>query len=220
VHDKEEFQRLVHNDTQEEKLRKLTIGFLALATALAITPGAFAASLIVGTIGVAGGNDKWDSSGSSVTFTTPSGFVVDNSVNLTAIATGTTVTIDDSIFLSATPDGLFFTTASSGGNVATFTITGPVVVTQPVDEPQGTGTGQYLDVSGTGILTLTGYAPTVATFSFDSTDSNQNYGAGSSTFGIDITSQAVAPTPEPGGLLLLGSGLLGLAGMLRRKLLN
>jgi hypothetical protein len=130
------------------------------------------------------------------------------------------VTINNSSFLSAAPDGLFLTTASSGGNVATFTITGPVDVTQPVDQSQGSGTGQYLDISGTGILNLTGYAPTLATFSFDSTDSNQAYGANSSTWGIDISSKAVSPTPEPGTLSLFGTGLVGLVGLLRRKLLK
>ncbi len=39
------------------------------------------------------------------------------------------------------------------------------------------------------------------------TDSNGNFGAG-----------LVAPTPEPGSLVLLGTGALGLAGALRRKL--
>jgi hypothetical protein len=200
-------------------MKKYTFGFFALATALAITPSALAYPLIVGTIGISGGNDKWDSSGSFVTFTTPSGNVSDNSVNFSVILTGTAVTINNSHFLSATPDGLFLTTASSGGNIATFTITGPVNVTQPLNT-QGNigGTGEYLDVSGTGILNLTGYAPTLATFSFDSTDSNQQYGANSSTYGIDITSQGVPAVPEPGTLSLFGTGLLGLAGLLRRKL--
>ena len=195
-------------------MKKLAIGFLALATALAITPSALAAPFIAGTIGVSGGNDKWDSSGSFVTFTTPSGTVSDNGGDLTAILTGTAVTINNSSFISATPDGLFFTTAVSGGDVATFTITGPVDVTQPPNT-LGTnpgGTGEYLDVSGTGILNLTGYSPTLATFSFDSTDSNQAYGANSSTWGIDISSKAVSPTPEPGTLSLFGTGLVGWLG--------
>jgi hypothetical protein len=60
----------------------------------------------------------------------------------------------------------------------------------------------------------------LATFSFDSTDSGNNYGSsGSSTFGFDITSQDVTPdVPEPSSFLLFGSGLLSFAGMLRRKL--
>ena len=200
-------------------MKRYTLGFLALATALAFAPSALADPLIVGTLGVSGGNDKWDASGSFVTFTTPSGTVSDNGGNFSIILTGTAVTINNSNFLSATPDGLFFTTASSGGNIATFTITGSVDVTQPLNT-QGNigGIGEYLDVSGTGILNLTGYAPTLATFSFDSTDSNQNFGVGSSTWGIDITSEGVPPVPEPSSFLLFGSGLLSFAGLVRRKL--
>jgi len=202
-------------------MRKTAFGILALATAVAIIPSAFADPLIVGSVSVAGGNDKWDSSGSSVTFTTPSGIVVDSGGDLSIISNGTAATIDNSTLNFADPDGLFFTTASSGGNVESFSITGLADVTQPQNtSPVSGGTGEYLDVSGTGILNLTGYAPTLASFSFDSTDSNQNYGASSSSWGIDITSQGVSPAPEPSSFFLLGSGLLGFAGVVRRKLVE
>ena len=36
---------------------------------------------------------------------------------------------------------------------------------------------------------------------------------------ISTTTTGTAPTPEPSGIVLLGSGILGLAGVLRRKLL-
>ena len=55
-------------------MKKLTFGFLALATALAITVSASADPLILGTLGVGGGNDKWNST--AVTFTPPSNATV------------------------------------------------------------------------------------------------------------------------------------------------
>jgi len=189
-----------------ENMKRYALGFLALATALAITPSALALPLIVGTIGVTGGNDKWN--GTSVSFTTTSGSVSDETgdfIGIVPLSSATTINAGVLTYLS--PDVLWFTTSIGS---ASFTITGPVDVTE--------NDGVNLQISGTGILTLTGYAPTLATFNSDSTDSSDHYGANSSTFGIDITSEGVPPVPEPGTLSLFGTGLLGLAGMLRRKL--
>jgi hypothetical protein len=114
-------------------------------------------------------------------------------------------TINPTIFTFASPDELIFTVGTS---TATFTTTGPVNVAVNNDE--------FLNLAGTGILTLTGFDPTPGTFSFASTDSSDNFGAaGSSTFGFDITATPITVTPEPGTLVLLGSGLAGLVGILR-----
>jgi hypothetical protein len=188
-------------------MKRYTLGFLALATALAITPSALADPLIVGTIGVSGGNDSWNST--AVTFTSSNATVTDESGSFVGIVPLTTPATITGVLTYLSPDVLWFTTSTG---VATFTITGPVNVTENDDA--------NLQISGTGILTLTGYAPTLATFNSDSTDSSDHYGANSSTFGIDITSEGVPPVPEPGSFLLFGSGLLSFAGLLRRKLLK
>jgi hypothetical protein len=194
----------------------ITLASVTLAL-LAAAPLAMADPYIVGTIGVTGGNDNWSATVLNLTSTT--GVVADATgsfegatspiVNIPiSPAAGDGAVWNFSTLTFATPDVLIFTTNLG---VATFTISSLSIALD---------TNEFLNLSGTGVLTLTGYAPTLATFSSDSTDSSLNFGnGGSSTFGIDITSQAEAPpgVPEPGTLSLFGTGLLGLAGMLRSR---
>ncbi|HEY1208034.1 MAG TPA: PEP-CTERM sorting domain-containing protein [Terracidiphilus sp.] len=182
-------------------MKKFSIALLALAVALAITPSALASTFINGSLGVTGGNDSWN--GTSVTFNTPSGTVTDNSGNFGIIPLTTPTTINSTTLTFATPDVLVLTT--SGGD-ATFTIVGPLNIIY--DASDG------LLFNGDGTLTLTGFAPTEGLVSFSSNVSGASTGW---TFEISANGAPPPVIPEPGTMTLLGTGLLGLAGMLRSK---
>jgi len=63
---------------------------------------------------------------------------------------------------------------------------------------------------GTALFTAAGYDPTMGTFGFST------QGSGPVTFSA---TGASSPVPEPSTLALMGSGVLGLAGAVRRKFL-
>jgi len=190
-------------------MKHLSSGLIALAAALAIAPVALA-DPIIGTLGIVGGNDQWNATE----------LIFNNTAAVAGNATGSFATvlgispittpakINTPAYHFNLPDMLIFTV---GTNTATFTITGPIDIT--LDN------NQFLAISGTGLLTLAGFDDTLAVFSLISTDSSHDYGnKGSSTFGFDVSTYGTSVTPEPTSLLLFGSGVLGLAGMLRRRM--
>jgi hypothetical protein len=183
-------------------LRKLFMSILAVGTLLTVAP-AFADTTvapITGTIDFGG----------TVTFDTTSlatatrvniwntSFVLQSSGDFSSIAPGTNVTMAAPwIFNPSTPTNSLW---SVGG--FTFDLNASVIVQQ---------TSNFLNVTGTGVISGNGFSPTPGTWSFTASDSN---GSNRTTFGFQTDSAAV---PEPTSMTLLGMGAITVAFLLRRN---
>jgi hypothetical protein len=187
------------------------------------------ADTLNGSVWVGGTTSNVPVTGSSIYSTTPTDtFTVSNpsSAAILSFSSG-----DDSSltgFLTAGGDMLTYHTGGDGGiNNDLFQFTGSVSLTNGTYTYQHDD-GMILYLNGTAVINDPG--PTSATpTSFTVCASGCDATAGTYSFELDYAEVAGPPavlsgnlplsaTPEPSSFMLLGSGLLGAAGMLRRRM--
>ncbi len=202
-------------------LRNVAFLSLALAAALAIVPVAGATQLN-GQIGFNFDNSSWVS-GSAVVFNDPANNNFTQATGSFSVFTqGTSLNSSNPVLVNtahlAYPETLNY--ASTGETISFSSTEGTWEFVFTSNLTVGSGIlGLPYGINGYayGTLYLNGGDATNAFLTLTDTDSAGTKGAsGVSDGGIDIIAEPVA-TPEPGTLVLFGSGLLGLAGMLRNK---
>jgi hypothetical protein len=198
-------------------MKKFSVTLIALAAALAISPAVLANPITInGSIGLNGnslGGTPSSPSWTGTTFTLPE--FTGQTLATVASDSGTFSYLGADTVVVTPSSGVYpagFTLTLSDPGEFSFVSTGAFTVEHD--------SGNSLVLTGLGTVTDNASDTSPAAVTFSLQDSNDDYGMnGGATWTIDLTAPPPpTPTiPEPGTLTLFGSGLLGLAGMLRRK---
>lgn len=184
-------------------MRKI-LSSLAVMAALAVAPSVLHATPITGQFSITGASVTDD--GSTLTF-------IPNSI---AVGAANTLTGDFTTLLSANEAGTITSNFSynpyvAGSGVITLTNTNGTTVTYTLNTLSEQSLGSYTLFTGTGILSTNAAG-------FDNTDGTLLFSTqGNGTVTFSATTNA-SPVPEPSTLMLLGTGLVGLAGVVKRRL--
>ena len=170
-------------------------------TAMLTASASFAAADTISGILNINGSDSY-TSGGAITFDNPAMIGAGSTGSFTFFTAGTPLTIN--------PNGSF--TITENGETASFVVNS--VTSDTVSSGPMTGE-TVLDASGTGTFTMSGVVNGTGLANF--VDTSQSLDGVNELTTFSASTDVVAPTPEPGSLFLLGTGLLSSAGVLLRR---
>lgn len=179
---------------------------LAVMAALVAVPAALHATPITGQFSITGASVTDD--GSSLTF-------IPDAI---AVGAANTLSGDFTTLLSAYEPGTITSNFSydpyvAGSGVITLTNTDGTIVTYTLNTLSEQSIGSYTLFTGAGVLSTNAAG-------FDNTDGTllfSTQGNGTVTFSA-TTSASPSAVPEPSTLAMLGTGLIGLAGVIKGRL--